>query len=398
MQVEGRIRIPYRWPTGRVGAPYLQGLAEGRLLGLRCANGHVNVPPRARCLCRAGCSDWVPLGDGTVLAHTRDLALVRPDGADTAMLARVPSPRVDLRVRWTKDGFRSLEALGPTDWPSRPLPAPRLQRAGVGIVGCAVLEDAAGLNYMELTFEVVQELLQRTGWSHSRIGTVVSASSDFWDGRTISNMAIQDSAGCAGKSESKVSMDGTFALIYAAARILSGQYDSCLVVAHAKASEGDPRAIARAAFDPVYERPLGVDDHDALALQASRADLPHRVAPDGDGAAALLLAREGPVRLDSFTAVTASHRLGDRDLADTSLLMGHDADVAEIHVASEAQATLWSQALGVPKPDLPPQRGFATGLLNVARVFERLQPGQVGLAHGMGGFVGHSHCVWKLTR
>src|ERR1044071_8050299 len=94
------------------------------------------------------------------------------------------------------------------------------------------------VNHAELAFEVVSDLLARTGWSHDRIDPVITASSDFWDGRTISDMAVQAAAGAAGKSASKVSMDGTFALVYAAARIASGAYRTCLVVAHAKASEG----------------------------------------------------------------------------------------------------------------------------------------------------------------
>ena len=95
----------------------------------------------------------------------------------------------------------------------------------VAVIGTAQSKHAASrddANYMELTFEVVQDLLAKTGWSHDRIGTVINASSDFLDGRTISDIAVQDSAGAAGKSASKVSMDGTFALVYAAARICSG--------------------------------------------------------------------------------------------------------------------------------------------------------------------------------
>jgi len=111
----------------------------------------------------------------------------------------------------------------------------------VGIVGVAQTRHAErrdDVNYAELAFEVVSDLLARTSWSHDRIDTVITASSDFWDGRTISDMAVQDVAGAAGKSASKVSMDGTFALVYAAARIASGAYRTCLVVAHGKADLG----------------------------------------------------------------------------------------------------------------------------------------------------------------
>jgi len=336
----------------------------------------------------------------------------------------------------------------------------------VAILGAAQTRHAAtrdDVNYMELTFEVVDELLRKTGYTHERIDTVISASSDFWDGRTISDIAIQDSAGAALKSASKVSMDGAFALVYALARIACGKYRTCLVVAHGKASEGQPRAIANAAFDPLFQRATGVDDHAALGLQARRflerrglgpevlaaaasksaaaaAGNPHaqrrtpgrdlvadplhedEIAPDSDGACALLLADadlvEGEaVWLDGFGFATDAHGLGDRDLGEPGLLADvaaaayrragirpHDADVVELHDASSAQTLLWSEGLGVsPDVDVNPsggamgaQPGFATGLVRVAEVFERVRG--TGIAHGMTGFVGQAHCVWVLGR
>jgi acetyl-CoA C-acetyltransferase len=335
----------------------------------------------------------------------------------------------------------------------------------VAILGAAQTRHAASrddVNYTELAFEVVSELLEKTGFSHDRIDTVISASSDFWDGRTISDIAIQDPAGAAFKSASKVSMDGAFALVYAMARIACGKYGTCLVVAHGKASEGEPRAIANAAFDPIFQRPTGVDDHAALGLQARRyldkrgaapevlaraasgsaaaasrnpfahardvgrelvADPLHEneIAPDSDGACALLLAAadlvEGEaVWLDGFGFATDAHGLGDRDLGVPGVLpqvaaeayrragIGPDApDVVEVHDASSAQTLLWKEGLGVGDVDFNPsggamgaQPGFATGLVRVAEVFERVK--KVGVAHGMTGFVGQAHCVWVLGR
>jgi acetyl-CoA C-acetyltransferase len=338
----------------------------------------------------------------------------------------------------------------------------------VAILGAAQTRHSAcrdDVNYMELAFEVVQALLESTGWSHDRVDTVISASSDFWDGRTISDIAIQEAAGAAGKSESKVSMDGAFALVYAAARVASGRHRTCLVVAHGKGSEGSPRLIANAAFDPVFERPLGIDDHVALGLQArrflDRRGLPERalaeaaarsaaraaenpyvdrrearhvlvadplhedeIAPDSDGACALLLADEETARgrdvawLEGFDCATDAPGLGERDLGDPGLLAGvahaacrmagvepREIDVGEVHDASSAQTLLWAEALGLR--DVNPsggamgaQPGFATGLVRVAEVFERLRRGEgrVGLAHGMTGFTGQAHCVWILGR
>lgn len=401
MIVEGRIRIPYRWPAGRAGDRFLAELEAGRVVGVRCVCGRVSVPPRERCIrCRALCTKWVPVGPaGTVVTWAHDLALVRFDGADTAMLGRMSEPATGTRVRWERDRFVATGGTAPVP-PFAPTPVNvRRVPARVKVLATATLMGASELNYMEMNFEVVQRL----GFAHHRIDTVISASSDFWDGRTISDIAIQDAVGAVGKSGSKVSMDGAFALIYAAARIASGRHRTCLVIAHGKASEGDPLAISNAAYDPVFERPLGIDDEVVLEMQARRlmpVDL--RRAPPADGACAVLLAAEGQgATLESFACATGAHGLGERDLADTGLLaaMGvSGVDVAAISVASAAQARLWSEALGVPMPELAPLPGFATGLIRVAEVVERLRPGQVGLAHGMTGATGQAHCVWKITR
>src|SRR3989338_5612810 len=81
-----------------------------------------------------------------------------------------------------------------------------------------------GVSYAELVYEPVQQLLLKTGLDYDDVETVISSSSDFLDGRTISDMAIQEAIGAVGKSASKVSNDGSFALIYAWMRLLSGEF------------------------------------------------------------------------------------------------------------------------------------------------------------------------------
>lgn len=107
--VEGRIQIPYRWPAGKVAGRFLETRErEGRLLALRCpACGKVTCPPRPRCpACRAASDDWIEVGpEGAVVTWTRTrdgvFALVRPDGADTAILERLAldDVKTGMRVR-----------------------------------------------------------------------------------------------------------------------------------------------------------------------------------------------------------------------------------------------------------------------------------------------------------
>ncbi len=143
----------------------------------------------------------------------------------------------------------------------------------VAIIGAAQTRfeaRKASLAYNELVYGVVRELLDRTGISMREIESMVTASQDAYDGKTISSMAINEVVGAYLKSEAKVAADGLQALLYGAARILSGEFDLTLVVAHCKESEGQPSAITGLMFDPFLQRPLGLEELIAAALQARR--------------------------------------------------------------------------------------------------------------------------------
>lgn len=125
--------------------------------------------------------------------------------------------------------------------------------------------------YAELVYEAATAALADAGLTIADIDNIVTTSNDFWDGRTISSMAVGDAAGAAfgdGKNISTVEGDGTMGAFYGLARTLSGGYRTSLVVAHGKASEGDQRLITNAFCDPLTERALGLDAVTAAALQA----------------------------------------------------------------------------------------------------------------------------------
>jgi acetyl-CoA C-acetyltransferase len=143
--------------------------------------------------------------------------------------------------------------------------------AAVAIVGAVQTRyeaKKAHQTYNELVYEVVSELLKRSGVSMQQIDSMVTASQDFWDGKTISSMSVNEVVGGYLKSETKVASDGIQALIYGAARILAGAFDYTLVVAHCKESEGPGQEITAVMFDPYCQRPLGVLAPTAAALQA----------------------------------------------------------------------------------------------------------------------------------
>ena len=142
----------------------------------------------------------------------------------------------------------------------------------VAIVGVAQTKyeaDKIDQTYMELDFEVVKKLHNALGITPDDVGSVITSSNDFNDGRTIANMAIQDAVGSVRKSESRVSGDGAFAYVYAAMRILSQEYETVMVVSHSKCSEGDQFLINNSIFDPYYQRHLGLDQISSAGLMAN---------------------------------------------------------------------------------------------------------------------------------
>jgi len=229
--------------------------------------------------------------------------------------------------------------------------------------------------FYDLIYDVTTAALKDAGFTLDDIDNVITVSNDFFDGRTISSMAVGEAAGAHNKNISTVEGDGAFGAFYGAMRVLGG-YRSTLVVAHSKGSEGNSKFITNAMFDPIYHRPLGLDAISASALQANAyltryriteeqcalvsvknhgnamknpsAHLPLNLtvddvmqsrkiaeplklldcSPVSDGAAAVIIANETlarkssqpPVWIRGIAHCAEAYFLGDRDLAVPSAL------------------------------------------------------------------------------
>lgn len=356
--------------------------------------------------------------------------------------------------------------------------------------------------YLDLVYEMTTAALDDAGLSIDDIDSVVTISNDFFDGRTISGMAVGDAAGAYDKNISTVEGDGTFGAFYGAMRVLAGG-GTTLVVAHCKGSEGDIATITNGMFDPVYQRPLGLDAITSSALQANAylnrhgiteeeialvsvknhanaknnplAQLPMDLtvedvmaskkiadplklldcSPISDGAAALIiadertagLAKKPPVWIKGIAHCADEYFLGDRDLTDPrSLRLAaqkayamagitdpmNEIDVVELYDAFTYMEPLWLEGLGFCKPGegpkllannvttmdgrLPvnPSGGvlsahavLVAGLARIIEIAEQLRGTagarqvtgvKTGLAHGINGPCGQSHCVWILSK
>ncbi|MFW6113728.1 MAG: thiolase family protein [Actinomycetota bacterium] len=253
-----------------------------------------------------------------------------------------------------------------------------MERTAIIGVGQTKYEQGKPQTFAEMVFEVTNKALEDAGITRDEIDNVVSVSSDFWDGRTISCMAISDASAAYGKDITTVEGDGTFGAVYGLMRTLAGSYGTTLVVAHHKGTESSMNGITNTAFDPLVERKLGLDAISSAGLQARRymskyglleeqfalvsvknhgnakrnplAMFPMDItvedvmnsrmiadplklldcSPLTDGASAIILASETPalklttrdkrVWVKGVGHCSDAFRLGDRDLADTRAL------------------------------------------------------------------------------
>jgi acetyl-CoA C-acetyltransferase len=356
-------------------------------------------------------------------------------------------------------------------------------------------------NFADLIYEVTTQALEDAGMTISQIDNVVTISNDFWDGRTISSMAVMDASGSYGKNVSTVEGDGTYGALYGAMRIWSGSFGTTLVVAHSKGSEGSSFLITNAMFDPLYYRPLGLEAISSAALQARAyidrrgaspedwawvsvknhgnakgnpfAQLPLELtveevmsspvrsdplklldcSPVSDGACAIILAdedrvaqsRQKPVWLKGVGYAAELHYLGDRDLSNPQALAEaskraygmagitdpkKEIDFLEIYDAFSYMEPLWLEGMGICAPGeggaltrkrvtemkgalpvnvsggvLSAHAVLVAGLVRIVEVVlqirgsagdHQLDRARVGLAHGINGPCGQSHCVWIL--
>jgi len=121
-----------------------------------------------------------------------------------------------------------------------------------------------------LAFELTRGLFDDLGIERTDIDTTIIDSNDFMDGRTISNVFLDPPSGAYMRDESKVEMDATNAVIYACMRILSGQYDTALIMSLALTGyQVSPYLYIEYTLNPTYDRQVKLlNELNAAALQA----------------------------------------------------------------------------------------------------------------------------------
>jgi acetyl-CoA C-acetyltransferase len=377
------------------------------------------------------------------------------------------------------------------------------QGAIVGIGMTAIEANKVRDTFADMAWEAVNKALDDAGMTIDDVDNVITTSNDFWDGRTISCMAVGDASGVRNKNVSCVEGDGTFGAFYGLCRVFSGSYDTTLVTAHSKGSESVSSLITNAAFDPIYARALGMDMITAAALQANAymaasgttprqlagvsvknhgnalrnplAQLPMEItvedvlasemiadplhkldcSPVSDACCAVIIANEKkadkykkpPVWINGVSFCSDSYFLGDRDLARSRALEkaadkafslagiekpDRDIDVVELYDAFSHQELMWLEGMGfcgAGKAGMRLEEGhwhidgglpvnpsggllsghpvIAGGLIRIAEIVKQLRgeagdyqigDARTGVAHGVNGLCGQSHCVWVLGK
>jgi len=218
----------------------------------------------------------------------------------------------------------------------------------VGTFSSRYEREKRGQHITELVYETVSGLMKKLGMEMSQVDNIVSCSQDFLDGRTISNRTIPEAEGAFLKSEAKLAGDGSQAVFYGMIRILSGKYQNCLVLAHAKMSEGSQNVIANAMFDPIFQRALGLDEIIAAALQARAYMTRYHVSPEQTAAAAAKALTSAAKNKNVFRGkkITAKQVLASKMLAspihELEAFVPADGACA-LMLASEEQALKWTK-------------------------------------------------------
>ena len=249
-------------------------------------------------------------------------------------------------------------------------------------------KEAMEDNIREIMFGVVKELLERVGIERSDIGTMVSSSSDYWQGISCSNSYYFDAAGANLKSASKAEEDSGLGFIYGVMRILSGHYKTALVVSVTKCSETPTvHTLSHMAADPFFQRPVGLNETVVAGLQA-------REYKDRYGASEEDLARVVVKNLGNAQRNPYAHRKGALNVKNVlaSPMMVHPLREMEIPYTSDGACAILLAEGGIAK-DLTDTPVWVEGVgWNVNHTFlgdqdllDGALPGAAKRAYGMAG-------------
>ena len=137
-------------------------------------------------------------------------------------------------------------------------------------------------NFYDQAYWATREVLDKSGLTRDELGTIVSASSDvFHGGISCANAYYWEAVASFLKSGTRQDAESLFALYYAAMKIMSGHYETVLVVGLTKGSENpDNDAVTLHYADPFYQRHLGLNETTAAAMQMQQYMAAHGITEE----------------------------------------------------------------------------------------------------------------------
>ncbi len=251
----------------------------------------------------------------------------------------------------------------------------------VAIIAYAQTPYEADVNMSRevMVLKATRAALAAAGLEREDLDTVITATNDYGDGRTISNMRLVEPAGSWRKNESKVEMDGSFGVLYALSRILSGDHDIALVVGGSQASVYGGILPGIMMLDPTFDRQRWLlNEVSGAALQASAYMAAAGVSAEQIAAVAaknLDNAALNPLALRSLKGADAAQVLGSRPLYSplTELMTAPLCDgacalvLASAKAAAKAEKPVWIKGVGFAHDSYLTERDLsAMGSLKLA--------------------------------
>jgi acetyl-CoA C-acetyltransferase len=141
------------------------------------------------------------------------------------------------------------------------------QRVGVVEVAQSVGTESKDNLYEEI-YKITKQVLDKAELSIRDVDTVVSAASDTFTGLGCANAYYWDSTAAFLKNGSRQDGESLFSLYYAAMRIMTGHYETALIVGICRGSEHPETDSLTVLFgDPFSQKPLGLCETIAAAFQ-----------------------------------------------------------------------------------------------------------------------------------
>lgn len=181
---------------------------------------------------------------------------------------------------------------------------------GVGVGAAEPSMDMSDLSHKELLFHATRRALDDAGIERAHIGGAITASSDFPEGRSLSNQYTLDSIGGVMKPcDLRLAEDGMHALFAGYMEVMVDPGLVMVVAAVQKPSERSGEGhgfhrILEASFDPVYDRPVCNALPHTESLEALLASMDARAYMERSGVSDELLARVALKNINNAAAAS----------------------------------------------------------------------------------------------